>query len=776
MIKFCAIALLIVFTCTKAFAQVVPNCNNNIKGQVLEQGSNHFVEYTAVYIKELNKGLNTDEKGEFEFSDICKGEYTLVISHIGCNDTSIHIDVINKTNKIKIYLQHKEHHLIEITIAENKKELVTTYKVDELSIKQLEQSSGFSLGKMLEQINGVTTLNTGSSVSKPMIHGMHSNRVLILNNGVRLESQQWGSDHAPEIDPFTAQKITVVQGANSVQYGSDAIAGVILVEPKELRDSAGIDGELTMIGSSNGRVGNVAGLLNVKPTNKLPLSFRVQGSGKQGGNQFAPNYYLKNTGVKEYNFSAAAAWIKSRYQIDLFYSQYNSQIGIFSGSHIGNLTDLNYVLSQQRPLDTADFSYAIDRPYQFVNHQLVKAKLLYKLTNTTKLNLQVARQYNLRQEFDKHRSLTAIRNNTNYPESNYELSSNSVESNVEHQFSVKATSKVGVMLNQQANSNGEVSRIFIPNYSATTTGAFALQHFYLRKAIIEAGVRYDSKNIRTYELDNNGAVVSRYRNFASPSATVGSSFTISKYCNANINAGLAWRAPAINELYSEGLHHGVAAMEFGNTNLKAETAYNLSTVFSYQLPKKIKIDVAPYHYLINNYIYLQPTQPPTLTIRGAFPTFYQQQANVTIAGIDASCNYYITKAFVLETKASIVRAHNKTINNYLIGMPADRATMGLNCFFKESNTWKEPFVKLQYSYVNKQWRVPYSVDYMASPSAYSLLSLDAGTTIKIKRQQLKLGLSVSNALNTVYRDYLNRFRYYADDIGRNITIRVKYIF
>jgi iron complex outermembrane receptor protein len=90
---------------------------------------------------------------------------------------------------------------------------------------------------------GVTTLQTGSSISKPVIHGLHSNRILIMNNGVRQEGQQWGSEHAPEIDPFIATRLSVVKGAAGVRYGSDAIGGVILVEPEELPFDKSLSGE-----------------------------------------------------------------------------------------------------------------------------------------------------------------------------------------------------------------------------------------------------------------------------------------------------------------------------------------------------------------------------------------------------------------------------------------------------------------------------------------------------------------------------------------------------
>lgn len=117
----------------------------------------------------------------------------------------------------------------------------------ELSPEELSKTRGRTLGESMKELTGVTTLTTGNSISKPVIHGMHSDRILILNNGIRQEGQQWGSEHAPEIDPFIANKLSVVKGAQSVRYGANAIGGVVLVEPANLPDSSGVNGKLMLL-------------------------------------------------------------------------------------------------------------------------------------------------------------------------------------------------------------------------------------------------------------------------------------------------------------------------------------------------------------------------------------------------------------------------------------------------------------------------------------------------------------------------------------------------
>jgi iron complex outermembrane receptor protein len=197
-----------------------------------------------------------------------------------------------------------------------------------------------SLGESLQRITGVSVLQTGNNIYKPVIQGLHSSRVLILNNGIRQEGQQWGSEHAPEIDPYVANRLTVIKGASSVRYGGDAIGGVVLVEPRLLQYNPELNGELNLAAFSNNRQGVLSAMFEGGLDKSGLNAWRLQGTVKRGGNAKTPAYWLQNSGVEEFNMSAAAGWKKKEKGLELFYSLFNTRLGIFTGSHIGNLTDL----------------------------------------------------------------------------------------------------------------------------------------------------------------------------------------------------------------------------------------------------------------------------------------------------------------------------------------------------------------------------------------------------------------------------------------------------
>ena len=196
--------IILLFLGTKVFAQTPKDCDCFIQGIVQDDATKQPIVGAVVLIKELNKGVSTDAKGFYRISNICQGKYTIIGRIVGYEEKNYTISLEHGAEQ-NIKLSETELHLANIDIKAQKIENLTQNKTS-LENAALEQTRGQSLGEALKQISGVTTLQTGSSIAKPVIHGMHSNRVLIMNNGVRQEGQQWGSEHAPEIDPFVAKK------------------------------------------------------------------------------------------------------------------------------------------------------------------------------------------------------------------------------------------------------------------------------------------------------------------------------------------------------------------------------------------------------------------------------------------------------------------------------------------------------------------------------------------------------------------------------------------
>ncbi|MCE2845391.1 MAG: TonB-dependent receptor plug domain-containing protein, partial [Sediminibacterium sp.] len=395
---------------------------------------------------------------------------------------------------------------------------------------------GQSLGEILKQVNGVAVLQTGSTIFKPVIHGLHSQRILLVNNGVRLESQQWGTDHAPEIDPFIADKFTVLKGAGALRYGSDAIAGAVLIEPKPLLKQAGKNAEFNSTYFSNNRQYVFNGMYEASPINLPEFSYRIQATYKKGGNARTPDYWLYNTGLEEFNYSATAGYRENRFNTELFFSSFQTALGIFMGAHVGNLTDLQNAIQSKKPIQNIDqFSYEIERPRQSVQHTTVKSKSQYLLPNDHKINLILSYQSNVRKEYD--RALLSPR-----PELDLNITTTIVDLNYESASTKRRQYAFGTNAMLQENV-WTGSRFFIPNFRVQNIAMYATQSLNLNDWMLDGGLRYDFKSLTTYR-NQNDALSSIERTFGNASGTFGATYKITPNLKWLINSAFAWRAPA----------------------------------------------------------------------------------------------------------------------------------------------------------------------------------------------------------------------------------------
>ncbi|MCR9173220.1 MAG: TonB-dependent receptor [bacterium] len=744
------------------------DCSYELSGYVLDAHNKKPLPNSKVHIRELDITVTANSKGFYSIPGMCKGEYLVFCKHIGCDAIKDTIELTQST----VLNFYPEHHLeIGPVEVEANKDADLTQKPERMSERELNESRGLSLGEGLSKINGVSQLSAGNNISKPVIHGMHSNRILILNNGVRQEGQQWGNEHAPEIDPFIAGDLAVIKGANSVRYGPDAIAGVILVNPKELKKTPGISGELNLVGLSNGQQGNVSATVDGN-LSKLPaLRWRAQGTLKRGGNVHAPDYFLKNTGIFEYNFSGAVGWFKPNYGIDVFYSQFNTEIGVFSASHFGNLTDLQTAFEAERPLEEADFTYAINRPRQEIEHELFKAQGYLFTGDKGKLTFTYARQFNRRREFDKDVPLNDSLAALNLPALSFNLTTHTGEIAWQHNRVNNFKGSIGVSGIHQGNTYR--GRFFIPNFRKLGGGVYWIEQWKPKgsKLALEAGARFDYIYQRIYMWVDE-EIYSPEQHFMNGNGSFGASYAFNKKFSVRGNVGTAWRPPNVAELYSDGLHHGAAGIEIGNSALKTEQALNFTASLEYD-SDRLRFLVDGYYNIVNNFIYLRPTLETLLTIKGAYPVFAYSQANAHLRGTDITVGYELTDNWNFTSKASILRAWNFSQNDHLIWMPADRFENSVEYRFNKNSKLTNAFISMTVVTVLEQTRVPENTDFAPPPEGYTILNASMGMDIPVKNQLITVGLTANNLLNARYRDYMNRFRYFTDVMGTNIALRVK---
>ncbi|MGI9541464.1 MAG: TonB-dependent receptor plug domain-containing protein, partial [Flavobacteriaceae bacterium] len=302
----------------------------------------------------------------------------------------------------KFYVEHHIESLNEVIVEGSRiRELSSSAKTYLLSDLQKDKYSGRGLAKALEQISGVNILTTGNGIAKPMIHGMFGSRVGIIYDGIQIENQQWGQDHAPNVDQNAFDEIRLVKGAGVLKYSGDTPGGIIVLEKKLPLINDSLYGKSILNGYSNGRGMNFISSWTKSYSNGN--YFKVQGTIKRSGDFSAPNYMLSNTGANEKNISFSVGKNKIISQWKTNFSYFSQEIGILRSSHVGNVNDLVFAIESDKPTIINPFNYKVNSPKQINKHHTASIQYSKRNSSNGKLNAEYSWQRNNRKEYDVRR-------------------------------------------------------------------------------------------------------------------------------------------------------------------------------------------------------------------------------------------------------------------------------------------------------------------------------------------------------------------------------------
>ena len=722
----------------------------------------------------LDQGTITDNEGTYDIALTSAGVYKVSFSFVGFRTHTDSVLVEQTDIRLDVVLDPDVLTTEELVITENRADALMrdSRAVSILEPEDLDELRGQTLGETLEELPGITTLQTGPSIAKPVVRGLHSQRVLVLNAGVSQEGQQWGGEHAPEIDPFAPVRIEVIKGVAGVEYGVGAIGGVISLEPLDLPyvPGHGVDGQLSLNGFSNNLQG--AGALYLEGTvDRFPgVGWRVQGSLRKAGDTHAPNYTINNSAFQEFNGSASVGLRRERTVVVGHFSHFGTDLGIFTGAHIGNINDLLRAIDRGHPSMEADFSYDIGTPKQSIAHNLFTVHADHHMASGHTVEARYGLQSNRRQEFDAHGR--GEQEDTS-PAFDLSLISQSLEFKFQHNPIGNWVGVVGVTGMNQLNRN-DASGFLIPNFRALSSGAFARESWVGEDITIEAGIRFDYRWVRAWPRENGsrGPFVERITDYASLSGVLGTVWEFAPAWSFGVNLGTGWRPPSVNELYNFGVHHGTAQFEIGNPDLESERSIGLDATLRHN-GSRGAIEFSAYSNTFEKFIYLFPGPEPRVTIRGTFPTFRYEQADATLRGMELSLEYHVSRRVTVGLQGSLIRGDNRDTKEPLFQMPGDRLIGRVELGLGSSGLFEDASIGFESIAVRKQTRFPENVDYADPPDGYMLLNADFSTKLKLNEKHVSVNLAVQNAFNTVYRDYLSRFRYFIDDPGRSFIFRVQ---
>lgn len=745
-------------------------CSLELNGIVRDALSDRVLNEAWVYLTPGGYTTTSDQEGYFSFKNLCPGDYELFIIHPGCTPHDLLLSLAVDTT-LSIDLSHLTIDLEAVTIVEG--EHKSAWKVQKLDTQSRVQRLDATLTELLTLLPGVRMLRSGAGIAKPLIQGMYGNRVSIYNHGIIQVGQQWGDDHAPEIDPSSAQHIAVVSGTSALAYMYGQQGALIEIANESIRHDEGLQGRVGYNYRSNGQ-GHYMGF-NLTLSNPS-LSGRLSGSIKRSGDVSTPRYFLNNTGSANINLAVELdrQWSDKLYS-KLFASTYNATIGVLRGAHIGNLTDLQEALTRDQPFYTEDrHSYTIEAPKQQVHHHLAVTDWTFSIDHDRIMLIRLGWQSDDRQEFDVRRGgrsdvpALSLNQMSWHGEVSYKKSSlGGVEWHTGYQT---------LFINNQNDAETGILPL-IPDYQSWRQGLFGIYTHRSTHNEWSVGLRYDMDAQYIATISRTlPRQINRYRHlYHHPSLSI-------SYKRLAQRSSIKWdlllhsRGPAINERYSHGLHQGVGGVEIGSPSLKMERSIKLGITFQKSLSETMHIDAQVYGHSYENYIHLSPTQETMLTIRGAFPVFEYRQVDATIAGVDVWMKWDVHRHFSLHGGMNWMIGQNWTESIPLVQMPAPEWKLDCSWNYPDEiaslgQTKIESWViKWTHQYTSRQKRLLPEQDLISPPAGYYLMGIESSIKFTGSRQSWSLYMRIDNMLNRVYRDYLNRLRYYMDEPGRDIVI------
>ena len=628
---------------------------------------------------------------------------------------------------------------------------------------------------------GISQLTTGGSISKPIIRGLGYNRVVVMSEGVRQEGQQWGDEHGVEVDGSSINSVEILKGPASLMYGSDAMAGVVILHPQATLPEGEMKANVsTEYQTNNGlfaynlsMAGNQKGFVwNARFSDKMAHAYKNKYDGYVPGSQFRERAGRLMLGVNK-------SWGHSR----LTWTSYHLTPGIVEGERDPETGELVCNTDNVK-------TYSKALPFQEVKH--------YKLVWDNSLNLStgylkaiIGYQQNRRKEYEES-------------EDEYELFFKLHTLTYDLRYVTnqwngwKLSTGIGGMYQKSGNEGEEY---LIPDYRLFDFGIYATATKSLGdRWTLNGGVRYDHRRMHGDELIEDGDLrfTDFSRHFNGLTGSIGAVCNINEHFNLRLNVARGFRTPNMSELASNGVHEGSIRYELGNQQLKAE--YSLQADLGLDFTSRyVSAQLALFANRIDNYIF---THRLPEEIEEGYLTYAYTQGDARLLGFEAGADFHPVHSVHFSNTFSFVDAqqmHASSDTKYLPFTPAPRWTSELKWeLFHHSHSTvnhhhnansihrsllNNLYIAAGLECYLKQSHIYSADDTETTTPGYALLSLSAGTDINVNGKKIaEFYITADNLLNKAYQSHLNRLKY-ADvnsvtgrrgvfNMGRNVTFKV----
>ena len=629
----------------------------------------------------------------------------------------------------------------------------STAPISVVTGKELRQTTSTNVIDAVAKQPGMAQISTGGGISKPVIRGLGYNRIIVMNEGVRQEGQQWGDEHGVEVDGQNVGSVEILKGPASLMYGSDAMAGVLILHGTpsplegEVRANASTEYQTNngLFAYSLNGAGNHGGFVwDARFSDKMAHAYKNKYDGYVPGSQFRERAGRLMLGLEK-------KWGQSH----LTWTCYHLTPSIVEGERDEETGAL------ERCEDVGVKTYKKKLPFQQVKHYKAVWDNSFNLSAGT-LKAIVGYQQNRRQEFEESAD-------------EYELffKLHTVTYDVRYLTHEFDGWKLAVGVNgmwQQSKNLGEES--LIPAYRLFDIGGYATTSKNLRNWTLNGGLRYDHRHLDFHS-----------RSFSGMTGSVGAVWNATEQLNVRMNVARGFRAPNMSELGSDGVHEGTVRYEQGNAHLDSEYSWQADLGVDFE-SRHVSAQVALFANRIENYIFAKRVN---VVMEEGYNTYEYTQGDARLLGFEVGVDVHPIHRLHFGNTFSYVNArqlnqseetrhlpftpaprwtsevkyelthHGKVLNNAYVAL-------GMECYLRQNHYYKADQTET------------------ATPS-YTLLNLSAGSDLMIgKKKVAELYLTAENLFNRAYQSHLSRLKYTeinqatgrmgVYNMGRNVVMKV----
>ena len=762
------LAVTCLLLCANSIAQ---KTTINVSGKITDAQTALPLSGANITLADARIGAVSNSEGLYTLQNVPAGHHIIEVSYSGFTTTSLHIDLTeNSTKDFALSAAVREQQGITITgVAQATNIRNTPVPVTIMRKQDMLQTTATNIVDMLSRQPGVSQISTGPAVSKPVIRGLGFNRIVVINDGVRQEGQQWGEEHGIEIDELSVTRAEVLKGPASLIYGSDALGGVINFITNTPVPQGVVRANVYTNYQSNNQLAainaNVAG-------NNHGFNWNAYGtsrSAKDYQNRFDGK--VLNSRFKETNFGGYIGLNKSWGYSHVIFSAFNQKLGLIEGTR--DSASGAFLQFAETPLQKIATPQDYDSrtpvtPYQNIQHYKLVSDNSFNV-GKSRLKMNVAYQNNLRKEFGDPENPTT-------PGLFFDLKT--VSYNLQYALPSKAEwqTTFGVSGMQQTNANkGEET--LIPAYDLFDVGGFVFTQKYFSKTTVSGGIRYDHRSLNSKALlDASDVKFQAFtRNFGNISASGGISYNPVPSVTLKANVAKGFRAPSIPELASNGAHEGTVRYEYGEQSFQVDAGANLD--FTH-----VSFSVTAFYNRLTDYIFYRRLQTAggadsLVTQNGeVFQAFRFGQSNASLAGLEFQFDWHPHPLDWLHFENTFSYVRGK-LDNALDGsanmpqIPHTRLISELRGdFLKQGKQIRNLYVIVGANTAFAQNKPFAGYNTETATAGYTLFNTGIGTDlVSAKGKTLaSLHVAVNNLTDQAYQDHLSRLKY--TDIN-NVTGR-----